>query len=215
MNKFLVAILASVPAAAYANNSTVTVDTIESGGYTASYYNNASYTSPEIHVIGIYEAYTNTSPRNHATGTAVVNINGSSNVPVDLVLSAYEPTQWVLQGAGVQYINSVLINGYYSGSVSGIDGSHVIDKTGVGQWLWTYAYAWPSATGGSNTEALVSQVESIYGASISTFSGAYGATQFTVTLSPVPEPTNFALMALGLVSVVGISRSKRHQQRNI
>jgi len=203
MKTLSAALLASVSAVTYAHASTVTVDAIEAGGYTASYYNNPAVTSPEIHVIGIYEPNGGDTP-----GTAVVNINGYSGQPVDLVLSAFEPTQWVLQGAGVQNIQSVLINSYYASSVSGIDLSKVIDKSGAG-WLGAYAYAWPATSGGSDTQALVSAVESIYGAPISTFTGAYGATAFTVSLSSVPEPGSLGLMAMGLIVVGGVCRARR------
>lgn len=208
MKAVLAAALASVSAVSFANNSTVTVDEIEGGGYAASYYSNTAQTSPEIHLIGVYEPNSNAS-----TGTAVVNVVGSSDVPVNLVLSAYAPTQWVLQGTGVQYINSVLINGYYPGSVSGIDSGLVIDKSGADKWLGSYAYAWPATSGGSDTQALVAQVEQTFGAPISTFAGAYGATSFTVSLAAVPEPSRWALMALGLMASAGVSRLKRQPGR--
>jgi hypothetical protein len=210
MKTKLAAFFASVCAATYAGAATtVTVDTVESPDYTASSYINPASTSPEVHVIGIYEAYTSDSPRNDALGTAVVNVTGSSDTPIDLVLSAYEPTQWVLQGAGVQNIHSVLINGYFAGSVSGIDAAKVIDKSGPGQSLGTFPYAWPSAPGGSNTQALLNAVEAIYNTPVSTFTGAYGATAFTVALSAVPEMSSIGLMAIGLAAVAGASRARR------
>lgn len=213
MKSIIAALLAVTTVTAYANNSTVTVDAIEGGGYTASYFNNPVQTTPEIHVIGVYEAYTNTSPRNHALGTAVIDVLGTSNVPVDLVLSSYEPTHWVLQGDGLQYVNSVLINGYYSGSLSGIAASLIINKTGIDNWLGAYAYAWPSTSGGSDTKTLVNYIEATYGAPISTFSGAYGATKFTITLTPVPEPSGLALFTLGLIGAALLSKNKHLQRR--
>ncbi|MCB1955000.1 MAG: PEP-CTERM sorting domain-containing protein [Rhodocyclaceae bacterium] len=213
MKSIILAVFVANSVAAYANNSTVTVDVIEGGGYTASYFENSAQTTPEIHVIGVYEAYTSSSPRNHATGTAFIDVAGTSNIPVDLVLSSYEPTQWILLGEGVQYIHSVLINGYYSGNVSGIDSSHVIDRTGVGNYFSACAYAWPGNSGGCDTPGLISAVEGYFGTPISTFSGAYGATEFTVTLAPVPEPSSIALFSLGMVVVASASQTKRLQRR--
>lgn len=213
MKAMSAAFLASVLAVSGAGATTVTVDTIEPGGYTASYYNNPASTSPEVHVIGVYEAYTSDSPRNDALGTATVNVDGASGVPIDLVLSSYEPTQWVLQGSGVQNIHSVLVNGFFASTVSGIDLSKVIDKSGPGQSLGAFGYVWPSSSGGSDTQALVSAVEAIYNAPISTFTGAYGATAFTVALSAVPEPGTIALMALGLAVVAGALRVRDARQR--
>ena len=212
MKSILAIFLATASTITYANTTTVTVDEIEGGGYTAYHYNNTSQTTPEIHVIGVYEAYTSSSPRNNAPGTAVINVTGTSNIPVDLVLSAYVPTHWILEGTGAQYIHSVLLNGYYASSVTGLTNGNIINKTGSGNYLVACAFRWPSDNGGCNTQGLVSQVAAIYGAPISTFSGAYGATKFTVALSPIPEPSTFALMGLGLATIVGISRAKRRQQ---
>lgn len=210
MKKQLLAIALAVAASAsYANNSTVSVDQIGSGGYQASYYLNSAVTTPEVHVLGIYESDGNHSGNNYPLGIATVNVEGSADRPVDLVLSSYTPTKWVLQGSGVQYVHSVLVNGYHESSATGIDASLITNKSGADNWLGAYAYKWPSTDGGSDTQALVKAVENIYGTSIASFSGAYNANQFTVRLAPVPEPATLMLTALGLGGVIAAAKRKK------
>jgi len=182
--------------------SSVTVDAIGSGGYQATYYTSPAPISPEIHLLGVYETHSGHSFDYHPPGAAQVTILGNSNVPVHLVLSSYEPVNWTLAGPSVSKIASVLINSYYPGTVSGISAAKVINRTGVNS-LGAYGYAWPSSSGGSNTPLLVNKVQTLLGAPISTFSGAYSASKFTVQLQthPIPEPSGSAIV-VGLIAVM-------------
>lgn len=180
--------------AANANQSVVTInDPAISSGYQASNYASTASTSPETHIIGVYETRSDSSFGYHPAGTAYVHVTGSASVPVNLVLSSYEPTHWILDGAGLSFVQSVLVNSYYASTASGIDSSRVLNQN-----LGAYAYAWPSASGGSNTPALVAAVERRYGSPISTFSGVYRATDFSVALAPVPEPSSAVMLLCGL-----------------
>ena len=159
-------------------NSTVTVDTVSQGGYVPYYYRNSNYTSPEVHLLSVYEASSDHTQK----GTAVVNVKGSATVPVNLVLSSYEGVNWVLQGSGVPFIKSVVINGMKKSSVSGIDSKYVTDKTGSGNYLYHCGYSLPYNGGGCDTNVLISKVESFFGSPLTSFAGQYQAMQFTVTL---------------------------------
>lgn len=199
----------SLSAIASANNSTVTINDFSSG-YPSSYYVNSSLKNSETHVIGVYETRSDHSFNFHPEGTALVHISGAASTPVNLVLSSYEPTKWVLDGAGLSFINSILINGYNVSRVIGIDSSKVIDKTGVGRYISACAYAWPGDNQGCNTQGLVVGVESYFGTKISTFSGDYRATDFSVALSPVPEPESYVLLLVGFGLMGFIARCRKN-----
>lgn len=191
--------------AAHANNSVITINNpATSSGYQTSYYVNQNITSPETHIIGVYETRSDHSGGNHPTGTAYVHVTGSTETPVNLVLSSYEPTAWVLDGAGLSFIQSVTVNSYHASTATGIDSSKIQIKN-----LGYYGYAWPSSSGGSNTPALVRAVESLYGAPIATFSGVYRATDFSVVLSPVTEPGAASLFLLGLGAGIFVAAAKK------
>jgi hypothetical protein len=184
-------------------NAGVTInDPAISSGYQPSYYINTAGSSPEIDVIGVYETRSDHSFGYHPTGTAHVHITGAASVPVNLVLSSYEPTQWILDGAGLSFVQSVLISSYNASTVIGVDSSKIQMKN-----LGAYAYAWPSSSGSS----MVSAVQALYGAKITTFSGVYRATDFSVELvSAVPEPSPAMLLFCGLGFVgAALLRSKK------
>lgn len=201
---FLLAMLGAATAA-HANSSVVTInDPAIPSGYTSSYYVNSNITSPETHIIGVYETRSDHSGGYHPTGKAYVHVSGSAENPVNLVLSSYEPTEWILDGVGLSFVQSVSVSSYYASTAIGIDSSKV-HITNLG----SYGYAWPSSEGGSNTPALVRAVESLYGAPIATFSGVYRATDFSVALAPVPEPSSAVLGLLGLGVGIVFMRSKK------
>jgi hypothetical protein len=184
--------------------SSVTVDVIGSGGYQATYYKSPTIIVPEVHLLGVYQAIDG-SVIGNPQGTARVNVQGSAVAPVHLALSSYEPVKWILEGPGRQYVASVLVNSIHPSIVEGIDASKIINRTGS-QWLGAYGYAWPSASGGSNTPLLASRVATHFGAPISTFAGAYSASKFTVNLAPVPEPT---AVASSIFPVAAIATARR------
>lgn len=174
-----------------ANASLITInDPATSSGYNASYYISTAKTSPETHIISVYETRADHAFGFHPVGTAHVHIAGTASVPVNLVLSSYEPTQWILDGSGMSFVRSVLINSYYVSTATGIDPS-IVQSVHIG----AYAFAWPSASATS----MVADVEVLYGAPISTFSGVYRATDFSVALaSSLPEPNSAMLLLCGL-----------------
>ena len=189
--------------------SSVSVDAIGSGGYQATYYLSPQPIAPEIHLLGVYETHSNHGFNIHPPGTARVNVTGTASTPVHLVLSSHEPVNWILEGPGRPFISSVLINGYHVGSAQGIDPAKVVNRTGPNN-LGAYAYAWPSASGGSSTQMLVTRVQQHFGAPISTFAGAYSASRFTVRLepAPVPEPASGAILLTGC-AMLGCAARRR------
>lgn len=140
--------------------------------------------SSELLVIGIYTA----------SGTANVKVlnKGSSNVT--LVLSAFDKTLWNLTVDPGVTINEIILNGYYPQSTTITDTSGnpvtnipIIDKSGP-NYLGSYAYAWPSTTGGSDTPGLISKVEALTGLKLTAFAGAYYANDFTVNVDMIDFP---------------------------
>ncbi|MES2091637.1 MAG: PEP-CTERM sorting domain-containing protein [Pseudomonadota bacterium] len=131
-----------------------------------------------------------------------MNVTGSATGPVNLVLSSYEPTNWILGGDGLSFIDSITINGYHASRVSGFDASGVIDRTGLGHYISACAIAWPNSTGGCDTPTLIAGIESHYGEAVTSFSGAYRATSFSVALSAVPEPSAVCLLGFGLLGAM-------------
>lgn len=179
-----------------ANASTVTIN--DSAYNSSSYFVNQSSTTQETHVIGVYETRSDHSFGYHPEGIAYVTVTGSTSLPVNLVLSSYEPTNWVLAGDGLSFVDSILVNGYYLSRVTDFDGLSVLNRSGQGNYISACGYWWPSSSGGCDTPSLVNGVELNYGEQITTFSGAYRATSFSVALTPVPEPDTALLMSFGL-----------------
>jgi hypothetical protein len=192
----LAAIVLSVSTTASANNSAVTINDLSSG-YPTYYYSNPALQNIETHVIGIYES----SSDHSSEGTVFVHISGSASTPVNLVLSSYESTKWVLDGDGLSFLDSIIVNGYKVSRVIGGESSIVIHKTGSGSYLSACGYALPENGGGCGTQSLINGVESYYGTKISTFTGDYRATDFSLVLSPVPEPSSIVLLSCGLIAL--------------
>lgn len=195
---------------ASATDAQVTVDGRKAGEPGISIYRNTASTSPEVHIIGIHHAQNKSSATD--IGTVIVNVSGSTNVPVNLVLSAYESTQWKLEGSGVPFIKTVLINGYYIGTVSGLDPGSVINKTWE-NFLGATGHEWPAGHVGTDTARLVQKLEKIFNAPIASFAGAYQPSRIDLVLVPSNAPIPAAKTTpsgrlppwqLGLLSLVAL-----------
>lgn len=186
-------------ATASASATTVTInDPATSSGYATSYYVASTPAAPEVHVIGVYETRSDHSGGIHPEGRATIHIVGSASAPVNLVLSSYEPTEWVLDG-DTSFIASILVHSYHDSRVTGFDAGKVTEIS-----FSRSAYSLSTF----NSSGLAAEVQKVYGVPPASFSGVYRATDFTVTLSAVPEPSSAALVLLGL-GAAGVAARRR------
>ena len=95
VSAFLIFAVTHSVAYAVTPRSSLTVDSIGSGGYQATYYQSGTVSVPEVLVIGVYETSSNHSFNFHPTGTGHVHVLGSAQAPVDVVVSSYEPVHWI------------------------------------------------------------------------------------------------------------------------
>lgn len=203
------ALLASFALSTLAQATTVTVTDRGEYSYPVTKYTNPTPGTIETHVIGVYETDSSHFGGYHPTGLGRVEIKGNVTHPINLVLSSYEPTNWVLFGEGLSSIASVLVNGYHDSFVSGIDASKVIDRSGSGQYLSACGYAWPDNSGGCNTAGLLAGVSAQYGAPVTSFTGIYHGKGFVVSAPAVPEASSLAYLLLGLPAVAWVTRRRR------
>jgi len=133
--------------------------------------------APELNVIGMYE-----SDGGHGApaGTTIVEVNRAG--PMVLVLSSYEPVDWVLNLGPGANITQVILNGYHPSTVSGLaSGTTVEHRTGPGNYLSACAYDWPGTSGtGCSTPTLVSQLQSLTGLQLNSLQGCYHGTSWTL-----------------------------------
>ena len=136
-----------------------------------SSYDSGVGTSPELHIVGVYEP----NPR----GTSIT-VNVDRAAPVKLVLSSYEPTTWIVNPAAGTTITDIVVNGYNSSTVSGGGGATVTHRTGGGTYWSACAYGWPSTTGGCDTPGLVAAAETWAGVATRSFVGCYAGSAFDI-----------------------------------
>jgi hypothetical protein len=159
----------------------------------------------EVHVIGVYETRSDHGYNYHPSGQATVKVKRPASgqmAPITLVLSSYEPNHWQLvldPGVAVQ---KIILNGYHAQTISGMGSIPVVNRSNRPGGLpsfGNYAYQWPLSTGGSSTQGLLTAIESFAGTRISSFTGAYRATSFTVEGSAVGSPNVNARLGAGNV----------------
>jgi len=170
--------------------------TINDGPSSYSTYRNHLPPAHEVHVIGVYETMSR-GFREHPTGTPQVHIEydaAGPMKPITLVLSSYESNNWQLDIDPRANVERIVLNGYHSQSTTGAGDIPVLnfnftDGRGATSWLGASIIAWPHSTGGSNTQQVLVAVEELLGTRISSFTGTYRATDFTVVGSPAGEQT--------------------------
>ncbi len=129
----------------------------------------------ELHIVGQYEP---TAARTTVTVTRF-------GVPLVLVLSAYEPTEWVVELDPRVTVEQVIVNGYEPSVVMGLPPEiEVVDRTRPGNYLSACAYAWPGDDQGCDTQGLVRGVEALTGLTLTSFQGCYSGTAFTLATAP-------------------------------
>ena len=134
-----------------------------------------------VEAIGVYEGVLpggrQRAFQEKVSGTVTVTV-GSQQAPLALVLSSYEPVNWVVQSGGAR-ITHILISGSAESKVNGVTGADVMR---IGS---AYAYAEGDAAGRSGrnhggTGALNASVMRYLGRGIDRFQGAYKGSSFSV-----------------------------------
>ena len=121
--------------------------------------------APEVHILGVYEP---------GGSGGIIDVEILRQTQMTLVLSAYSRTEWYLNVAAGTVLDAVVLNGYEDQFVFNVPaGVPVIQKSPYANWYGNYAYAWPSAPGGSDTQALVAAVEASLGLPMTSFHGCY------------------------------------------
>lgn len=137
------------------------------GGYGLSTYSVAVPTQPELHLIGVYQP----------DGGGAIDVDLQRGGDQIVVLSSYAAVQWNLTAAPGVNVTQVVLNGYELQGLTGFAGP-VDNRSPAGNWLGAYGYAWPAATGGSDTAALVQAVEQLTGLTLTSFTGCYESAGF-------------------------------------
>ncbi|RVT51544.1 hypothetical protein [Rubrivivax albus] len=129
----------------------------------------------QVEGVGVYEGqgakHGYDKPR--TAGAVEVRVRRSSK-PIALVLSSYEPVQWVVVLEPGARLAAVLLSGYHESTVKGASTAPVYQ---IGR---TYAYS----MGGGGYAALQHEVVRWTGKPISAFQGRYDGSRFTVGQGP-------------------------------
>ena len=81
----------------------------------------------QIHIVGVYEGEGGAAPAG-STAHPVRNVRvrtRASSRPMVLVLTSYEPVNWVVTNSGAR-IAAVLLGGYYTSTVTGVGNANVL-----------------------------------------------------------------------------------------
>ena len=121
--------------------------------------------TPEIHMIGLYEA----SSSHHAIAPAKVQVT-YSGAPIILVLTSYEPVEWHIEASPDVQIDQVIVSGYYEQRVKGLPDSVPVweeSRDNGGQAFYSY-----KRSDGSFRKA-VNRLHELTGRGVLTFQGTY------------------------------------------
>jgi len=142
------------------------VCTVGQGPFTR--YQSDAPERPELHILGVYQS---------AGGEIAVELDRRG--PAVLVLSSYEPVNWVVTTSADACLERVILNGYNDQTVEVPDGVEVDEFTGYG-YLSACAYAWPNDDGGCDTPGLVDGAEAETDLVLTSFGACYESSGFTL-----------------------------------
>ena len=135
--------------------------------YTA---NGPNSSQPELHVLSAYEP---------ANSTIAVHIERTTQMTV--LLSSYEPVNWVLTVDPGVTIDKVLVNGYHSQNITLPNGIpyeiRSYDQTGT-HFGGSCGYSLPYNGGGCDTNILLQGIQNHTGLGWTSFTGCYTASEF-------------------------------------
>ena len=128
---------------------------------------------PELHLLSAYEP----------TSSGIIYVQVDSTAPMTLVMSSYEPVQWVLSYVPGAQIQQILLNGYHSQTIVGASGIPVetrsYDQTGT-NFGGSCGYSLPYNGGGCDTNQLIQGVTNYTGLDWTSFNGCYTVDQFII-----------------------------------
>jgi hypothetical protein len=105
-------------------------------------------------------------------------------VPMTLVLSSYQTTQWRVIPTPDTQIEQIVLNGYLPSMVEQLPGVRVVNRTGEGNNLTACAYGWPVDATGCDTPALVEGAEALTGLTLTSFQGCHDGVSYSI--GPLP-----------------------------
>lgn len=161
-----------------------------------------------VHTIGIYEANSNHGFGNNPRYNASIVVEAQGSNTLYLVLSSYEPVNWIFSGAGLSALSGVLITGFNQHTFTGINSSLVDNVSGNSSFFTPSCYATDNCAG------LLAFASTRIGDQIDSLIGSYNANAFlvqTTAIAGVPEPTTWAMMVFGFGLIGGMMRKR---QRN-
>lgn len=123
-----------------------------------------------IEAVGVYEGEGASHGHGQPRRPGTVRVMVKAGKPVLLVLSAYEPVNWVIQPEAGARVAGVLVSGYHPGNVYGANGAH---QHRIGS---TYAYR----RQGNEYRTLDAEVRALTGKGIGHFQGSYRGSFFRV-----------------------------------
>jgi len=157
----------------------------------------------EVQAVGVYQgAYTAGTASSfgyHPTGAASVHVTGTPSSPATLVLTSYEPVHWYVSEDSPTELARIIMVGYYDQQVTITNGntnipieSHSYTSDGVFQ----YAY--------SNTGEAFNKLNTWLtskGFPITTFTGSYSGSNFTVYLGAKGEADKTTQLASAIAAL--------------
>ena len=162
------------------NESCTAEPAVGSGTCTSTLYTYADPEpgDPELNIIGVYEA-----DGGHGGPAGTIEVTIDRETTMTLVLASYENVDWTVTAAAGTTIDEILVSGYHEQSVSAPSGVPVsirsYDQTSSNYGYWC-GYSYPYAGGGCDTDQLIAGVESESGLDLSSFTGCYHGTAFTL-----------------------------------